>query len=395
MSRSDQVRANVQGKSAIIVNYELLIKDSDVYRCIYWDKYDVIVVDEAKRLRNMDSQTSESLLGRGGDCLISRGYYKWLLDGTPAPNRLIELYPPLKTLALELIKPYDSFGKYGLRYCAGFRDADGWNFKGSSNEQELHERIKSFMRIRRLQDVWDEIPDVIERNVYLDIGTIHDPETGEIIDASNSYMSTVRKAVGACKIPYVIDYVRQVASEEPDRQAVIFTYSQAVSEALSDRLGIPAIYGDIDHRQREHALSKFTARECQYLVAQIGTAGQGLNGLQDVCDYMIIVEPDWAPGGHDQIIGRLVRYGQTSDIVRVDNIIAVGTLDEQVVGSRWNKAKSLAKVIKPNYVIEENEMTIEAKLDQVIGLLQQIAANQGSEPQKRTDAAGRNKHKKH
>jgi superfamily II DNA or RNA helicase len=86
-----------------------------------------------------------------------------------------------------------------------------------------------------------------------------------------------------------------------------------------------------DTKDRDFAKQKFIAREIDIL---IGTApiGTGVDGLQYVCDRLIIASLPWTHAEYEQLVGRI--YRQKSSFTKVEVIIPQVILDHQ--GDIWS-----------------------------------------------------------
>ncbi|WP_425216426.1 helicase-related protein [Tumidithrix helvetica] len=127
-----------------------------------------------------------------------------------------------------------------------------------------------------------------------------------------------------------------------------------------------------DTHQRESSLQKFIDREIDVL---IGTApiGTGVNGLQYVCDRMIIASLPWTHAEYEQLVGRLYRQGSKFEKVEVvipQVVLAhnndVWSWDRQY---RWNRIqwkKSLADTALDG-VIPKGELASEKVVLQKAG----------------------------
>jgi hypothetical protein len=78
-------------------------------------------------------------------------------------------------------------------------------------------------------------------------------------------------------------------------------------------------------------LQAFLAREADVLIASSAIA-TGVDGLQDICDRLIVCVLPWTAAEYEQLVGRFYRQGQRSD--RVDVIVPVTHAD--VAGERWS-----------------------------------------------------------
>lgn len=359
--------AVVDSRPFKIINYEMLLND-DVYRAIYWSGWkDAVIIDEAQRLKGIESKRSLRILGGGSGSLASRGYWKWLLSGTIMPNRPIELYPILSALYPAALAGYESYAAYGKHFCGGFEGERGWNFNGASNLDELAKRIAPFFLRREIEDVYAEMPEVIERVCYIDLGDMDCDET-------NTPQASLRKEIGIAKIPYVLEYVKDRLTQNSDK-LLVFVYHREVAERLYAELQPTAalIYGGLSSSQKQQAIDSFTKTDkSRVLIAQINVAGEGIDGLQHVCNNIIDAEPDWVAGGYEQRVGRLRRIGQSKPVDYVA-LVAENTLDDAIVGSRVRKQKnidhlfkSIAEIQNKPLYVKENDMSNQDELQSAV-----------------------------
>lgn len=348
----------------IIVNYDLAngkIKEQLMQRY-----FAVLIVDEAQRLKGIHSLRSHHILGKDG--LTRRCFMKWFLSGTIMPNRPIELYTLLKTHAPQCISPHLGWEEYGKYFCNGYLEKfGGWNFKGAAHIDELRMRIKPFMLRREVKDVYPQLPPAISSDVFFDVGDMLETE-------QNTPTATLRLKVGEKKLPYVLDYIKDKLDEDEEEKILVFTFSRSVTEGLQEGLaqkyGAVKYYGGMSPTAKEEAKRRFLEdSNCRVFVAQIVSAGTGIDELQHVCSTIVFAELDWSAGDFDQAICRLRRIGQEK-IVRVYKCVALNTLDEPMDGSRRNKKRVMDRLLKP----QERTMTVEALLERQAVALERIAA---------------------
>jgi SWI/SNF-related matrix-associated actin-dependent regulator 1 of chromatin subfamily A len=349
-TRKDKLNAS----PIIIVNYELLYKSGVASMEIARRRFDLVVCDEVQRLTGIGSKITRRLLstqGRRGP-LISVGTRKFVLSGTPIPNRPIELFPIIRTLAPECIEPYTDYYAYGMRYCNGYENDYGYCFDGASNIDELAERLKPFMLRREIKDVFEQLPEKIITKVHCPVPELH--KEGDL-DSSNTPMPTLRKLLGEAKLPFVIRFLKdKIESGEP--KIVVFAYTRTVVEGIADadelaKYNPVYIYGGISAKDKRFALSYFTKDiRCKLLVIQITSAGTGVDGLQKVTSCMVGAEPEWSHGKFEQVIGRIHRIGQ-KNIVRIYQILAVNSLDGAIFSSYGQK-----KLVIDQFWRKQNEV---------------------------------------
>lgn len=379
-----------QDATHVIVNYDIVTpvmrkrgdkeyKDDRIFAQLYLRKWDAIIIDEAQRLRGPKSARSKAIIGKTG--VASRCYWKWMLSGSIMMNRPMDLFTSLRSLAPMLIAPYDTFTEFGKQFCNGFLEGFGaWNFKGASNTEDLAKRIEPFMFVKKVEDVYAEMPPKIVSEVFIDVGTL------EGATIHNTPMATMRQIVGLAKAPYVVEYAADIIDEEQEK-VVIFTYHRTVTEAICDGLSkykARKIYGGTTDAEREAAMDAFINGDCMALVINMHAAGEGVDGLQHATRNVILAEEDWSPGTVDkQLIGRLRRIGQTRSI-RVSKCIAEGTMDEMSLdeimeyarNSRNNVIDRLIRTTMKEYkmAVDLNDLVV-----RTVKALEEIAASLNGE----------------
>lgn len=383
----------------IIVNYELAIK-KPIYEQLYKRWFSFLICDEAQRFRNFDSQTTDIFLrnqgkGKPGP-LVARGYYKWYLSATIMPDRALQMYPILRVNFPEVISPHLTKEAFGMHYCDGrieVVEAGGkvlnvhFDFSGSSNLDELRERLikcDAFLR-RRLRDVWEDMPDIIERELFFDIGELE-------VDETCAPIASVYAEVGRKKLPHVLQYLRDRLSDYPDRKIVVFTFHTEVSEGIRDGIeNAVAIFGKTSDKQREFSKHQFINNPiCKVIAVQYQSGAEAMDGLHLAAYDLVAAELDWSVGTTVQADGRVIRINQPSDKIYLHRCIAEGTLDEAMRGSFYGKKKSVNKLLdkkqeKLEMSIETELSTMNATLLAVKGLLEKLAGTAGSTTEKPAD----------
>jgi SWI/SNF-related matrix-associated actin-dependent regulator 1 of chromatin subfamily A len=354
-------------KSVIVINYELVIAPEIAKQLAGKNArhFYVVICDEAQRLRALDSKRTKKILGRGG--IMENAVHKWMLSGTIMPNRPIELFPILKTLAPECIAPHLTKDDFGMHFCNGYVDEfGGRNYQGYSHMDELRERLQPFMLRREVKDVYSQLPPAIYEDVFIDVGELE-------FDESTEALATVRKLVGDRKLPYAIEYIKDRLANSLDR-IVIFAYSRSVVVGLSEALKCPKVFGGMSAIDKQKSIDSFTGlQSIRCLVAQINAAGEGIDGLQDVAHNIVFAELDWSAGGTDQAIGRLRRIGQTKT-VRVTRLIAVDTLDESILGVYHKKKKAINQLLNTKRNVKMAET---GTLERIASGIEALNANFG------------------
>lgn len=179
-----------------VVNYELLIQKERLgteevkkgkktetktvqgdyidLNAILENEYDMIIIDEAHRMRNLDAQTTQAINQ------IQSPQIRLLMTGTPIEKDLQNIFPLVDYVCPDIFgnKRYDlktrrkmfedrfllvGLNPFALKY--GRREK---MIKGVKNVGHLKRLIAPYILRRTTEDVSDELPDVSENMVYVD-----------------------------------------------------------------------------------------------------------------------------------------------------------------------------------------------------------------------------------
>lgn len=185
------------GADVLIVNYDALIGRSGkaLHARLMAMMFDCLVADECHFLKNPEAQRTVAVLGKaakkGGEAvpgLASRAANRKLfLTGTPILNKPIEILPLLQVLSPT---EFGNFWAFVKRYCAAQQKQVGrsgkmvWDFSGAANLDELQERLRRSVLVRRLKsEVLRELPPKRRQIVTL---TVEDDEVKKLIAAERA-----------------------------------------------------------------------------------------------------------------------------------------------------------------------------------------------------------------
>jgi len=336
--------------------------------------YDVIICDEAHYLKERDAHRT-SYVFRPDYGLVTLGKKIMLLSGTPMLNRPAELYPVLRACYPEALHDCPNFEAYGYKFCDASWGFNGsTEFNGSSNSEELGNRLKGFMLARGLEVLGDKIPGVtyIDQPISLD----------HMIDDAE-HVATRRRLTGEAKVDKLIVDIRSVSNNV--RKLVVFYYHESVRIALQRAFPhSPLIKGGLTSFQKSQEIEKFVKLNSEVMLVQIGAGGVGLDGLQYVCNTGYIAELDWTPALEEQAVGRLRRLGQTEHVTIYRPVGTDRGIDEHI--DKMNQKKSVViqdilMHVTHNSVEKENIMSDEqvVQLLRIADALETLVVLQGGE----------------
>lgn len=321
-----------------------------------------IAVDEASRFKEAGSSRTVALFGgavRGfkSPGLIYNSKHVVLLDGSPMPNRPIELWAPTFAMAPETIdfREHDDFG---FRYCGATRNKYGWEFRHSSREAELKEKLqKDFMhvvteeklshpeRLRSMLFMNKDVRSVKQKKweqEFLTKTKLSDIDE----NISRGEIAKYRQQLGVRKVPWASEYISE-RLENKNESILVFAWHREVCELLLENLkqfkpGL--VMGGTKSNAREKYFEQFLKGARKLLILNIAAAARGYN-LQRA-DRCIFPEFSWSDELNKQCEKRASRRGRLqSSFVRSDYIVCPSSMDEPVLNAVFNGAKRVKGII--------------------------------------------------
>ena len=345
------------GKDTVDPKADIVIASYALASVAEGHRFKQIVCDEAHYLKNPKSQRTKTVAEIAGS--VPR---RLLLSGTPVTNKPKDLFAQLEIVDVAgKGKPFGSFFAFARQYCGGHEGRFGFEADGATNIQELNERLRDSVYLRRdKSQVLTELPEK-QRQVLL-VGI--PPETKRRIKEIESEYLKDRKAmvngaeikamtnemvaVGLGKIDAASEYLEDFA--DTGKKLIVFANLREVQQALLAKardMAIPHVHilGDDSAEDRTRAVQAFqTDPKVQFAICSLKAAGVGvtLTAASDV----LMVEQDWTPANLDQAEDRAHRMGQ-KNAVNVTYLVMQGTIDQQLSEVIENKRKISADLSKP------------------------------------------------
>jgi len=359
-----------------VVNYDIAWR-RPLFEYLRQGKWDVIICDEAHKLKTPTSNRTKAILGGKG--LVSRASFRWMLTGTPVLNRPVEIWPMIRSLRPDLLGEYQSFYAFTKRFCGGREGQWGWECSGATHLEELAAMIKPLLLRRRKCDVLKDLPSVMYQKIYLNTdkrlddlsrqekAQYHGGNRNELLGEA----STLRREIGLLKLQSAIGYIEDLL-EERDK-VVVFGHHKDVLDGIAAHFGSAAVLctGAQSGARKQVAVDAFVQKPCVKLfLGNIVAAGQGIDGLQTVCDTAVFVELSYVPGEVQQAISRLERMGQ-QDVVTAQFLLVEGSVDEDIVDTLYRKTKVIGKVMDENVKFAASKCSI-CKRDVDLGGIRRV-----------------------
>jgi SWI/SNF-related matrix-associated actin-dependent regulator 1 of chromatin subfamily A len=310
-------------------------------------KWDMVVIDEAHRIKGIKAQRTHAIIGdyRRGKCYVPpmTGEYKVAMTGTPIPNRPAEIWPILHWL---WPKSFPNFHTFGMRYCGAKKRGNfGWDFKGSSNELELNSRVRLLGMISRPKSITHlglpaktrkiiefEIPglaSIIEKEKTLldeisnasselrtraELAVVFNDEVGfraamkelrSRVTFDSGDLIRARLEVARAALPQFIEHIKQTIQDVG--KIVVFGWHQEVVDKIAAAIpGCIKIHGSVPTEDRQALIDRFQNEpDCTMAVGTIGAMGTSVT--LTAAHVALFVEYSWVPGDMAQAEDRLHR----------------------------------------------------------------------------------------
>ena len=320
-----------------LINYELLTRDAE-FVADPRVHFDVVVLDEAQRIKNREAKTAQVVRG------ISRDR-SWAMTGTPIENRVDDLANIFAFVDPDRVPP-------------------------ETPPKLLAELTRDAILRRVKEDVATDMPPKVIRDAYLELtptqrasydraekdGVVHLNELGETITVQHVFELVMRlkqicnfdPATGeSAKLERLTADLQEVA--DSGRKAIVFSQWVEPLERLARELGHlrPLLYhGKVPQRDRQPILDHFKADASRHvLLMSYGTGSVGLN-LQ-FTNYVFLFDRWWNPAVEDQAINRAHRIGQ-KDTVFVTRFVTQNTIEGRIAEVLQKKRELFEEMLGQN-----------------------------------------------
>lgn len=331
-----------------IVNYETVLRDQVA---INNADIDLLILDEAQRAKNYETQTASSLKRIDAK-------HKLAITGTPIENKLIDIFSIVGILDSGFFGP---LWEFSYQHC--LFDPDKHNkINGYYNLQKLNKQLETVLIRREKRKVIDQLPNLRQINIPVQLSPLQ-------ADYHASYAKGLAQIIRkkfltpydlkrmqllltnmrmVCDSTYLIDEktnespkleeLKHILLDEldvPNKNTKIIIFSEWIKvHKLTGRLlrenniGFVELNGKIPVPLRGELIRKFESNPQYKVFLSTEAGGSGLN-LQ-VADTLINFELPWNPAKKNQRIGRIDRIGQKSNKLTIFNFITRDSIEQQI-----------------------------------------------------------------
>lgn len=314
----------------VLTSYGLFKNDHELLTDFYSDRKVGLVTDEGHALKNIGSQTYKSIRE------FATGRPLAILTGTPLTTPM-DGYAYVKLIAPAVYRNLRQFENVHV----GARDEYGTVTEWANLDLlASNMKIQTSRVLRRA--VQNDLPPITFNQQMYDLAPGHlklykriadeklvEFDDGREINAisAQALYSALQQVVinwgefedDDSKEPAALDLIHEVFEElgPTAKLAVVANFIRSNRYLLRklERYGTVALYGEVSAKDKQLAIKRFIEDpSCRCILLQPRSAGFGVDGLQDVCSDMVILEaPTIAPPFY-QVAARLDRDGQKNPV---------------------------------------------------------------------------------
>lgn len=304
---------------ALIASYSQVRVDSDFL--LLRKRFDLVLLDEAQWIKNPGTKIAWA-------CRAIPRDWSWAMTGTPLENHESDLVS------------ISRFFSPGL-------------LSGGMTKQDLHEALQPVFLRRRKEDVFDELPEIIDQELHLELSDAQSERYTEIQDDFRRHRhgggDTSQTAIFA-----VITKLKQICNFDPASQessklealedivdnmipagGKLLVFSQYV-ETLSwlqrhlnhKEMQQSIFHGGLSEQTKHSLVTEFNEHPGpQVLYVSLRAGGAGLN-LGDA-DYVVLFDRWWNPAVESQAVARAIRFGRTKTL-HVFRFLMNNTIEQRI-----------------------------------------------------------------
>lgn len=335
----------------VLTTYALVRNDIEQLKDV---KFHYVVLDESQNIKNLNAQMTQAVF-------MLKAEHRLAISGTPVENNLTELFSLFHFLNPAM---FGSLEQFNTSYAAPIQ-------RDNDNEalDSLRRKIFPFILRRVKKDVLPDLPDRVDRTLYVEMEPDHRAfyeqrrkayleEINSSIAASGvkasqfvmfQALSELRRvasipeslsdaSIHSPKLDMLIDQVVE-AVENGHKTVVFFNFIAGIELAgeMLEKHGIDYATMTGSTSDRASVVRRFqTDPKCAVMLMTIKTGGVGLN--LTAADMVFIFEPWWNKAAEEQAINRLHRIGQKSTVYSY-SLIVRDTIEEKIRQLQEKKAE--------------------------------------------------------
>jgi len=285
-------------------------------------RFDVVVLDEAQKIKNIHSETSLAVR-------ILQRDKSWAMTGTPVENSVNDLFAIFRFVKLGLLNQ-------------------------AMNRLEMHRLMKPHFMRRRKKNVLREMPPIILQDIPIELSPEQEKAYMNIWNNRYELIKKRGKRISSIAIFSFINRLKQICnydfesgecakvealklivdnlSGKADKLIVFSQYVETlkkISEDLEGKITHEIYHGGLSEDARNMIITRFQEEEGpRVLLMSLKAGGIGLN-LQEA-NSIVLFDRWWNPAVEEQAIHRAHRFNRKS-VLHVFRFTVVNSIEEKIV----------------------------------------------------------------
>ena len=306
--------------NVLIASYEQIRQDALSLSNMV--RFDVVVLDEAQKVKNVHSETSLAVR-------ILQRDKSWAMTGTPIENSVNDLFAIFRFVKLDLLNQ-------------------------AMNRVEIHRLMKPYFMRRRKKNVLREMPPIILQDIPIELSPEQEKAYMNIWNNRYELIKKGRKRISSTAIFSFINRLKQICnydvesgesskvealklivdnlSGKEDKLIVFSQYVETlkkISEDLEGEITHEIYHGGLSEDARNKIITRFQEEEGpRVLLMSLKAGGIGLN-LQEASS-VVLFDRWWNPAVEEQAIHRAHRFNRKS-VLHVFRFTVVNSIEEKIV----------------------------------------------------------------
>ena len=355
-TRAERLRRYRRPAFFYLCNYEQVLMDVDEMNSLVAP--DVVILDEAQRIKNWHTLTARKVKSLGSP-------YAFVLTGTPLENRIDEVYS-----IVEFLDPA-IFGSL-FRFNRDFYVLDEKGRpEGLKNLSELHRRLRPIMHRRRKDEVEDQLPPRTMKTFFVGMEPEQRERYQEYSDRVARLLSMARRRPLSpeeferlqkwlacmrmlCDTPAILDpscricpkldelaHVLEDVFQSGESKVIVFSEWErmlALARDLVRQMKVDFAWhtGTVPQVRRRTEINRFKKDATCRVFLSTDSGATGLN-LQ-AANVVINLDLPWNPAKLEQRIARAWRKHQTRS-VNVINLVTEESIEHRMLGMLEQKQR--------------------------------------------------------
>ena len=317
---------------------------------IYFKSSSHVILDECHYIKSISANRTKAIHEYVKKYKPTNVY---LLSGTPAKNRVPELYSLFMLVSYgnnevkKLMSPYynywDFCDYFSWSETSTIAGREVVKYSGHRNLDKLKEIMNSSYLRRLTMEV--DLPSMRDILIPLDLdSTVPSTELfKEFIESGkpNKALATIKANNALEKAPHTAKFCKEIVEENQANQVVVFCDHVKSVKVIADILKVKYITGETKLEDRDYLVQSFIRGDLPYLVTTIGTSSTGLNLTN--AHVMVFNSLPWVSGDLEQAKKRTNRLGQKNDCLYYYMI--AGDVDELIFNTLNSKQRTLNEVL--------------------------------------------------